>query len=424
MFNLLRSIVAFLLCFLLGCLLSPVWAGAMGSIDDDEWYRRANHKIMVLRFDSPQQQQWGTQLAQLLSNYTLASMQGVNSLAVFSLGHADEAFALNQRLIASRAQLQRAPVVIWGSFYTHEDNIFVHPHISLFPKEAHGGFWQDIHLDIAGWEVPGVSRIVATLPTHHINFAPIEMDESTLQQMGVLQDQAFTLRAQPQPDARATGRLNFNVPYYVMETRGEWTRFLMREQGEGWAKMSTVFNQPQFDALKAVSLYAQGLLQFIARNDVAAIQTFDQYFKRYSNQQDAINLGTAQLILGCSYYRLGLEQGHAMMKQSEYAFEQAAQLLPLNAAPTNCQTLVTFWKIKQGICTPEDVYALEKALIELIQTTADGDAIDNLKALYSHPKLADAYTLEKNSLEKKVASRLLLLSEIEQQFTQESLSRR
>lgn len=387
----------------------------MGGIDDDEWYQRAQNKILVLRFESPQEQPWGAQLAQLICNYTAATIQGVNSLAIFSLGHAHETVPLNPHFIATKAQHQNTPVVIWGSFYQHAGRIFVHPHISLFPKLAHQDYWQNLRLDISTWQVPKISQVEAVLPTRQINFAPIELDSDSFHHLANMQEQVFTLRASPNENADITARLDFGVPYYVLETQDAWTRFHVLNQGKGWAKVGNIFDQSQFEALKAVSLYAQGLLQFIAGNDEAVIQTFNQYLETYGDQQDALNRGTAMVVLGYSYFRLGVAQDLATVAQSEHVFRQASKLIPLNAAPTNCLALSTFWKIQQDISTSEAIRYLEQELIHIIQTTGDRTAIQNLKILYHLPRLGHAFGLQEHSIRQQAASQLSLLNQIEQQ---------
>jgi len=354
--------------------------GITGEIGDREFLEDVPYKVLVLEYDSPQRSAWGRELSQLIARQVLGSMRGLSHAGVVDLKQREQRVLLRPERVVALAREQEAQVVIWGEFYLSEKGVYLHSHLRLVTLR---------HLRLMA-RLPGSNLPVqAALPSLQINFSPIAVSLTTLNQLRDLAEQSVTIRLRPSQSAPAIGRLMLREIHSVQQTRQGWMLVETPER-RGWVYYAALEpgtapgSARELREVGAVVEFAQGALQYIGGSYAAAEETLRAYLSQYAAKQDSMNQAVARILLtNASILKRRDRSWSTAGDELLSGYLQAAQLLPNSASPVNHLAFALLQRSTEREGFSDQFRDLENRLIHVIKTEGDLDSILNLRSLYN-----------------------------------------
>jgi hypothetical protein len=343
------------------------------------------HKILVLEFESPEQSTWGKEISQVLAQEILGTISGVTSVGVANLRQPAKKIELTTDTVVAIAERNKALVVIWGEFYRQGETVSLYAHLRFVPQEG----FQESSLGIDAGLSAGNRRMVALPPTRQVNFEPIELSLESLEGLRTLFEHATVLHQESSPTSKIVGSLKPGDTYYPIESKGDWIRIRMTGKKTGWIQYKTLGSKKEFSALRAVVIYAHGVLQYISGNPGAAARSMETYLDQYGAGQDPMNQAMAHILLGTARWRAGT--GSMGIQEAIAEYQKAVDLLPNSSSPATYLSIAQALSVKDATreappARRQEARALmsiaERRLIHVIQTENDIQSVRNLWAFY------------------------------------------
>ncbi len=252
-------------------LLSTFLAGQLclaeinGRMNDAEFFTQAASKILILEYEDPFRSGLGRELAELNGHLTLATIQGVENFAVITLRQEERHLTLTTEKVEDLARRQRTPVVIWGEIYEQAGRVFITSHLRHVASLSKNGPIS-IRWNAAPLGIPDKPSLRALAPTSQVNFAPVEVSRDNLTALESFWHKSLILRAGPRDDASPSGELAPDIPHFLIESSGDWSKLKLQNGGSGWVRLTDFTRRKEFKDLAGVVQYAQGLTQFLSGN--------------------------------------------------------------------------------------------------------------------------------------------------------------
>jgi hypothetical protein len=327
------------------------------------------YKIAVLEFENPGAK-LGLELSQVLNREIIGSMRGVRSLGVLNLRQDAEHLDLNVSTVIEIAHRQAALIVVWGEFYENGTKIYLHTHLQIVPddKIAKSPLALSLRTD--------KGEIKAAPPSLLINFAPIELNTSSLKAIRESHSKSAAIHSDRSESAPEIGRLQTEDGFEVDNVEGPWMQIRTRGGQAGWVLYGTLEEQKELSELQAVVSFAQAVLQYLAGSFSIAESTISNYLDRWGEKQDKANLALAHILRGNARFKAGEND------PASEDYLEAAALLPHDAAPANYLAIARLLKYASAQEYRPEMRDLEMRLIRAVQSQNNRETLDNLRVFY------------------------------------------
>jgi hypothetical protein len=343
--------------------------GGWTEIGNDRILPQAKYIISVFQFDSPDKTKWGEYLGPMVAQQILGTINGVPSLGVVSLHQKQSKIDLTPENIDKYASQQGAIIAIWGEFYLENENVYLYSHLRIIPNEK-------IPFDYFG--VYFGDSLTARLPTVQINFNPINLSRFSLDSMGSMYSRVIELHEKPSATSKIIDTLKVGNGYSLQEKQGEWTKLKIRNGKMGWVQMQTLQIHDGLNKLIGPVLFAQGLLQYVARNHIAAQKTFTKFLSTSNKSEENMTIALAHLLRGASKLHYSRSEYDSTIFNDFYV----ASSLISNSAPANyLATYYNYWS-QMGDTVTMLSKLVESKLVSAINYDEDSLAVCNLLYLY------------------------------------------
>jgi hypothetical protein len=347
----------------------PVQAAMPGKMHDSNLLPDVGYKIAVLEFENPGAK-WGLELSQVLTREIIGSMRGVRSVGVVNLRQDAEHMDLNLSTVTEIAHRQAALIVVWGEFYENGSKVYLHSHLRIVPDDKIAKSPLALSLQT------GKGEIKAMPPSLLINFAPIELNTSSLKAIQESHSQSAAIHSDPRESAPEIGRLQTEDGFGVENVEGPWMQIRTRQGKAGWVHYGALEEQKELSELQAVVVFAQGVLQYLAGNFGTAESTISNYLGRWGEKQDKANLALAHILSGNARFKAG---GSGPASED---YLKAAELLPHDAAPANYLAIARLLEYEWAQEYRPEMHDLETRLIRAVQSQNNVETLDNLRVFY------------------------------------------
>ena len=386
------------------------FSGGMGHIGDPIILPGVKHKILVLEYDSPLNTTWGKDISQIISQQILGTMTGIQSVGVVNLYQPENKVVYTPEKIEEIASEQKALVVIWGEFYTDEENIYLHSHLRIIPSK-------EFPESGLGLKYNGTGQLNASPPTLQLNFNPIKLPIQTLQKLHSYYNQTVIIRAKPNDGANEKGEIKPGDTYTINSRSGDWSEITLHNGIKGWIKHSTLSDEGELKEIKSTLKLAQGILQYIAGSYKTSVTSLEDYLNSVDLHQDNMNRAFSHLLLGTAELRISFRENDLLTQKAElsvrYNYEMADSILKDNAFVINYLTILK--------CASHTFStAMEKKIIDIIKADNNIESVENLKSIYMNALISGgSYWIKRPSigLEQQFSDRIKLLDEIKIKLT-------
>lgn len=351
---------------------------APGKETDAELLPGSKYKFAVLEYESPEQSKWGLELSRILTQEIIGSIRHIPGVGVVNLERAESRAARDWRAVGAIAQRQKAAVVIWGEIFEADRKIYLHSHLSIFPKV--NSWHQSLELSVQTAAGPVQARPPALL----VNFAPVEIPIESVTALQNFHREANTLRVGPMHNAAENGQVHPHDTYSVSEVEGPWMKIRLDRGLSGWVRYANLEMHPSLSELKAIVLFAQAAMHYLAGNFDPAANTFSAYLTRYGEKQDPVNRGLANILHANAQFKaFGFDRAVPREESISARYLEAARLMPNQAAPINYLAVLRVKKYEHEKKFVPEMRDLELRLIDALQKEPNPDSINNLRAIYT-----------------------------------------
>ena len=358
-------------------------SGVIGRIGDPELLPGVKHKILILEYDNPIENTWGTDIAQIIAQEMLGSITGVQSFGVINLHKPDSGFEYLPENIIDIAKHQKAAIVIWGEFYKVNNKIYLHSHLKIVPQDSLPESQLKLNYVFYDPEYRSLNPITASPPSLQINFKPIELSINTLNNLKSHYSKTTELRQLRDESLIPIGKLSIGDTYYILEREGDWIKVKPKNKAPGWIKYNTTSFESELKDTRGVIKIAQGMMQYIAGSYQISIKSLNEYLNTYAPNQDAMNKAMGHIVLGNAKLRsTGSRDRLPSDENISIEYKKANELLPFNTAATNYLAIIYLAKYLNHPDRDGDMFDLEKRLIQSISFEKNHESIKSLLAVY------------------------------------------